>query len=136
MAWWTAIRSARARPSEQGLMRRSEAGSAPRAQPEPRSAIAARSHTSARLQGLAIMAACLGVVAVQLSPYTEHRAAAQDARTLGQWSSVQQWPVVSVHSHLLPTGQVMFYPYSDDVHLWDPATGNIFRVNGGQAMVW
>ena len=73
------------------------------------------------------MAACLGVVAVQLSPYTEHRAAAQDARTLGQWSSVQQWPVVSVHSHLLPTGQVMFYPYSDDVHLWDPATGNIFR---------
>ena len=31
----------------------------------------------------------------------------------------------TVHSHLLPTGQVLFWPYSDEPRLWDPQTGAI-----------
>lgn len=44
---------------------------------------------------------------------------------VGQWSTVQTWPAVSVHATLLPTGKVLFYSYSDDPRLWDPATGTI-----------
>ncbi len=43
----------------------------------------------------------------------------------GQWSAVQNWPVVSVHTVLLPTGKVMFYPYSDETREWDPADGSL-----------
>lgn len=47
------------------------------------------------------------------------------AQTSGQWSAVQGWPIVSVHTILLPTGKVMFYPYSDDPRLWDPANNSV-----------
>lgn len=44
---------------------------------------------------------------------------------VGQWSTVQTWPVVSVHATLLPTGKVLFNSYADDPRLWDPASGSI-----------
>lgn len=44
---------------------------------------------------------------------------------VGQWSPVQAWPVVSVHTQLLATGKVLFWDYSGNSYLWDPATGNI-----------
>src|SRR5688572_18397819 len=47
------------------------------------------------------------------------------ASSVGQWSAVQNWPIVSVHTMLLPTGKVMFYPYSDDPRLWDPANNSV-----------
>lgn len=47
------------------------------------------------------------------------------AQTSGQWSAVQGWPIVSVHTILLPTGKVMFYPYNDDPRLWDPANNSV-----------
>ncbi|HEX3187659.1 MAG TPA: galactose oxidase-like domain-containing protein [Pyrinomonadaceae bacterium] len=50
---------------------------------------------------------------------------AQDPSIVGQWSAVQTLPIVAVHAHLLPTGKVLIYPYTDDPHLWDPATGTI-----------
>jgi hypothetical protein len=43
----------------------------------------------------------------------------------GVWSTVQTWPIVAVHASLLPTGNVVFYPYSDDPRLWDPSNGSI-----------
>ena len=36
---------------------------------------------------------------------------------VGQWSTVQTWPVVSVHATLLPTGKVLFNSYADDPRL-------------------
>jgi galactose oxidase len=48
---------------------------------------------------------------------------AQDPAVVGQWSAVQTWPIVAVHAHVLPTGKVLFYPYTDDPRLWDPVTG-------------
>lgn len=50
---------------------------------------------------------------------------AQDPAVVGQWSAIQTWPIVAVHAHVLPTGKVLFYPYSDDPRLWDPVTGAI-----------
>ncbi|HEY9464484.1 MAG TPA: hypothetical protein VIR54_15430, partial [Vicinamibacterales bacterium] len=48
-----------------------------------------------------------------------------DPSVMGQWSAVQSWPIVSVHAQLLPTGKVMFYPYTDGPYLWDPATNAV-----------
>ena len=47
---------------------------------------------------------------------------------VGQWGAVQNWPIVSVHSVLLPTGKVMFYPYGDDPYLWDPANSSVTQL--------
>jgi hypothetical protein len=51
--------------------------------------------------------------------------AQSDPSVTGEWSAVQPWPIVSVHAALLPTGKVMFFPYTDDARLWDPSTGSI-----------
>ena len=51
--------------------------------------------------------------------------AQSDPSVTGAWSAVQTWPIVSVHAALLPTGKILFYPYSDDPRLWDPSNGSI-----------
>ena len=50
---------------------------------------------------------------------------------VGQWTSLQQWPYIAGHSHLLPTGKLLFWPtYSlgDNPQLWDPATNSVTAV--------
>ena len=73
------------------------------------------------LQAKIIMCWCFLIGAIGICPSVN----AQDASTVGEWSALQNWPIVAVHAHLLPTGKVLFYPYSDDPRLWDPATGTI-----------
>jgi hypothetical protein len=45
---------------------------------------------------------------------------------LGSWGAVQPWPVVPIHTHMLPTGQVLFWDRDDALpathFLWDPAS--------------
>ena len=55
------------------------------------------------------------------------RAAAQgpDPAVSGQWSAVISWPATAIHTHVLPTGKVMFWPYGDEPHLWDPVANTI-----------
>jgi hypothetical protein len=36
---------------------------------------------------------------------------------------VKAWPVVAIHSHLLPDGRVLTWGHSGDPTVWDPATG-------------
>ncbi|HSP79187.1 MAG TPA: hypothetical protein VLQ93_11690, partial [Myxococcaceae bacterium] len=47
----------------------------------------------------------------------------------GKWSEVLEWPVSATHSHLLPTGKVMFFGEFDEglepPQLWDPKTGKL-----------
>lgn len=45
------------------------------------------------------------------------------ASALGSWSAVMKWPVVAIHSHLLPDGRVLTWGHSGDPTVWDPATG-------------
>ncbi len=42
--------------------------------------------------------------------------------TTGEWSSVKQSPHSAIHTHLLPTGKVFFYPSGDYPTLWNPIT--------------
>jgi hypothetical protein len=52
-----------------------------------------------------------------------------DAASIGQWSPViTTWPIQTVHSTLLPTGNVVFWPAWDngaDVQIWNPNAGTI-----------
>jgi galactose oxidase len=44
----------------------------------------------------------------------------------GQWSGVLAWPISATHTHLLPTGKVMFFGEFDEgeeAWLWDPTSG-------------
>jgi fibronectin type 3 domain-containing protein len=44
---------------------------------------------------------------------------------VGQWSAVNNWPIVAVHAALLPTGDVLAwsdYSSSDGAQLWRPST--------------
>jgi len=64
-------------------------------------------------------------VATLLAGLSIRPVAAQDLSVVGQWSSPQAWPVTAVHNHMLPTGKVLFWGYSDEAWLWDPATADL-----------
>src|SRR5262249_7585873 len=68
--------------------------------------------------GLAALLFALGVGGLPPPPA---EAQASDPAVVGQWSGLTDWPIVAVHMHMLPTGKVMFSPYSDGPRLWDPA---------------
>ena len=44
------------------------------------------------------------------------------ANVVGQWGSTQPFPFVSVHTCLMPDGRVIFWDYSGNTRIWDPAT--------------
>jgi hypothetical protein len=51
-----------------------------------------------------------------------------DPSVVGQWSSPTPWPVVTIHTNVLPNGKVLVWQRKDtelttETHLWDPATG-------------
>jgi hypothetical protein len=55
-------------------------------------------------------------------------ARAGDPAVEGQWGPLMTWPAPAVHSHLLPTGKVLFFPEfedGDNPRTWDPASGAI-----------
>jgi hypothetical protein len=43
---------------------------------------------------------------------------------VGEWSPVVSWPVVAIHTHLLPNGKVLVWPRDggNQAKIWDPAT--------------
>src|SRR5262245_34643285 len=51
---------------------------------------------------------------------------------VGQWSAVQNWPLVAVHSALQPTGQVLYWDAfnfaPDSERLWDPVLNTFIQV--------
>jgi hypothetical protein len=75
-------------------------------------------------------------IAAALAAAGARPAAAQgDPSDVGQWSAVQPFPIVSVHSILLRTGKVMFWAYDNvqNFYTWDPATGGVSAVaNAGR----
>ncbi len=46
----------------------------------------------------------------------------EHSRLVGHWDGVRYWPIVAVHMHLLPTGNVMFWDRLGNSRLWDPTT--------------
>lgn len=56
-----------------------------------------------------------------------------EAAVSGQWSPAIVWPQSAVHTHLLPTGKVLFtseFAFGDDPRIWDPATDEFTAVPG------
>lgn len=47
------------------------------------------------------------------------------AQTTGQWGTTQPFPIISVHTSLMPNGKVIFWDYSGNTRIWDPATTTI-----------
>jgi hypothetical protein len=63
----------------------------------------------------------IGVVEASAPPIT-------DPSIVGQWAGPFSWPLVSIHSILLPTGKVLLYDdhtSSAGVQIWDPVTGTL-----------
>ncbi|PTL76930.1 galactose oxidase-like domain-containing protein [Vitiosangium sp. GDMCC 1.1324] len=54
-------------------------------------------------------------------------ARAADPKLVGEWSPLTRFPVSMTHTHLLPTGKVMFFGEFDEglepPQLWEPSTG-------------
>ena len=73
--------------------------------------------TATLLGGLATILAFAGLILGTVE--------AQDLSLIGQWSSPQAWPVTAVHNHMLSSGKVLFWGYSDEAWLWDPATAGL-----------
>jgi hypothetical protein len=46
----------------------------------------------------------------------------------GQWSDVQQWPIVAIHTMLLPSGKVLAINRIRTPQIWDPATNEFTTV--------
>ncbi|MBI3757782.1 MAG: DUF1929 domain-containing protein [Deltaproteobacteria bacterium] len=44
------------------------------------------------------------------------------SRLVGHWSNIRCWPILAVHMHLLPTGNVMFWDRLGNSRLWNPTT--------------
>lgn len=72
---------------------------------------------------VAVSFSVFAAISLQLIPKTFGQ-----ADVVGQWSGVQNWPIVSVHTVVLPTGKVMFYPYGDDPYLWDPSNSSLTQL--------
>ncbi len=54
-------------------------------------------------------------------------AAGPDPALVGQWEGPYDWPVVSIHAFLLPTGKVLHFSFPGEIawpasYVWDPAT--------------
>ena len=50
-------------------------------------------------------------------------ALAQNPAVVGQWGPLTPWPSVSIHTHVLHTGKVLFWDYVDAPRTWNPVTG-------------
>ncbi|MEP6686988.1 MAG: hypothetical protein ABJC36_01485, partial [Gemmatimonadales bacterium] len=48
--------------------------------------------------------------------------------SVGSWSAVMSWPVVAVHLHLLPDGNVLSWGKFGDPQVWNPSSGNFTPV--------
>jgi Concanavalin A-like lectin/glucanases superfamily/Domain of unknown function (DUF1929) len=81
----------------------------------------ARAHREAILRGI-VMAAAIAIAAVG-----KVSAQSSDPTVVGQWSAVQYWPIVAVHAHLLPSGDVLAWTDSTangGAQIWRPATNS------------
>ncbi len=59
--------------------------------------------------------------------------AGHDPAEVGQWQAPQPWPVVAIHTAMLPTGKVLHYAYpgggdGSRGFTWDPRSGDFHQV--------
>ena len=78
--------------------------------------------------GQRVLASCVATIcAIAGMPI-----ALADPAVVGQWSAVQNWPIVAVHANLLPTGDVLAwsdYTNSGGAQVWRPSTNAFTAAN-------
>ena len=62
------------------------------------------------------------------APAAAAAATAPDPAVQGKWSRLIDWPIVAVHLHLLPDGQVLSWGLRGQPHLWNPETNDFTQV--------
>ena len=62
-------------------------------------------------------------------------AAQEPEATVGEWSAPFDWPIVAVHLHLLPSGQLLSWGRIGEPRVWDPATG-VFTAAASASMLF
>jgi hypothetical protein len=75
------------------------------------------------LRGAVASFAVLLALAAAIAPQHPLRAG-EDPAVVGEWSDVIPWPIVAIHTHVLPNGQVLAWPRDGgrQAMIWDPAT--------------
>jgi len=63
----------------------------------------------------------LTLAAISLASQRAHA----QASVVGQWGTTQPFPIISVHTCLMSDGKVIFWDYSGNTRIWDPATAAI-----------
>ena len=61
--------------------------------------------------------------------------AAPTSAEAGEWSAPFDWPIVAVHLHLLPNGQVLSWGHDGTPEIWDPASG-LFTAQPSQDLLF
>jgi hypothetical protein len=53
-----------------------------------------------------------------------------DPSVVGQWSGVLSWPIIAIHTHVLPNGKVLLWDRDggNNARIWDPAANTFTRV--------
>jgi Galactose oxidase-like, Early set domain/Glyoxal oxidase N-terminus len=64
--------------------------------------------------------------------------AGEDPAVVGQWTQVIPWPIVAIHTNLLPNGKVLAWPRDGGnmAQLWDPAADTFAAVPNQQTNVF
>ena len=94
-----------------------------------------------RLVGLIVAAATLvltgvstrGIDSVFGGASNTAPGAAPQASSVGQWSAPSPWPVVAIHTTMLPNGKILTWQRKDSdlttmTYLWDPATNSFTQI--------
>jgi galactose oxidase-like protein len=53
-------------------------------------------------------------------------AAQTDPSVVGQWEGPYPWPIVAIHTHVLPNGKVLAWSFGQNIVVWDPAVPGTF----------
>src|SRR5437867_5732591 len=76
-------------------------------------------------------AAAICVLLVLVAVFYGPRLIAQGS-TIGVWSGPTAWPILAIHTHVLPNGKVLFWTHDDSIpgraYLWDPTGGSFTPV--------
>jgi galactose oxidase len=62
------------------------------------------------------------------SPMAASVSALAGPETSGSWSAAFPWPIVAIHTSLLPNGRVLAWPLTGDPQVWNPSTGSFTAV--------
>lgn len=78
----------------------------------------------------ALILLSLALLACTLLAATPRARAQADPAQVGEWSAVFPWPIIAIHSSLLPNGQVLIWDGNGGVtaRLWNPATAAFTQV--------